>query len=104
MAEICLACRVGCHIECALILRDDKGESIASCSCDHGRGVRPWNVHRYAQVMIPEDDAKEVREAIEKILLGDSEALTPKQKEVLTKLRARLEQSKPVSELGDPKW
>ncbi len=54
--------------------------------------------------MIPEDDAKEVREAIEKILLGDSEALTPKQKEVLTKLRARLEHSKPVSEMGDPKW
>lgn len=54
--------------------------------------------------MIPEDDANEIREAIEMVLLGDSAALTPKQKELLTKLRARLEHAEPTSALGDPKW
>lgn len=102
--EFCLACRRGNHVECSLVLRDDKGESIASCSCDHGLGRRPWNVNSYAQVTIPKDDANEIREAIEKILLGDSTSLTPKQKELLTKLRARLEHSRPVSEVGGPKW
>lgn len=64
----------------------------------------PWNVHHYAKVMIPQDDAREIREAIQKILLGDIALLTPKHKELLTKLRAQLDHTDPVSELGGPKW
>lgn len=104
MIEFCRACRSGLHDKCSLALRNDKGEGVAYCMCDHGLVARPWNVNRYAQVMIPEDDANEIREAIEKVLLGDSASLTPKQKELLTKLRARLERVEPVSELGGPKW
>lgn len=65
---------------------------------------RPWSVHNYAHVNIPEQDAILIREAIEKVLLGDAGSLTMKEKELLTKLRMRLDHTEPVSHMGDPKW
>lgn len=64
----------------------------------------PWKFHNYAHLEIPEQDAILIREAIEKVLLGDSGSLTIKEKELLTKLRARLDRTRPVSHVGDPKW
>jgi hypothetical protein len=64
----------------------------------------PWKFHNYAHIDIPESDSTVIREAIEKVLLGDAESLTTKEKELLTKLRMRLDHTEPVSHIGDPKW
>lgn len=65
---------------------------------------RPWRFHNYASLEIPEADAILIREAIEKVLLGDVLSLTMVEKELLSKLRERLDHTEPVSHVGDPKW
>lgn len=62
----------------------------------------PWKSHNYAHLAIPEQDATLIREALEKILLGDE--LTTKEKELLVKLRARLGKVEPETHMGEPKW
>jgi len=64
----------------------------------------PWKSYNYAMLEIPEQDAILIREAIEKVLLGDAVSLTMKEKELLTKLRERLDETEPMSHVGDPKW
>lgn len=64
---------------------------------------RPWNVHKYANVSIPEKDAEEIRSAIATCLVAGV-AITEKQRWLLQKLRDRLAETQKCSQLGDPKW
>lgn len=62
-----------------------------------------WENHLYARLEIPEADANAIRSALEAVLLGGP-PLTDHQKELLTKLRARLEEQEEVSHVGPPEW